>query len=169
EDLGPDGTGLVHLDLPPGEILVRFSAANATGEVIDRWDAPIIVPDLSGTSLALATPVFVRARTTAGYQALRRGEPGAPSPDREFRTTDLVVVRTAVADAPGGTASSVTAEVLTREGKVLAALPASSTAATRHQIDLPLRSLALGEYVLRFTVTRAGATASTTAAFAIVR
>ena len=77
------------------------------------------MPDLSGATLAVATPVFVRARTTAAYQALRRGGDGAPSPDREFRPTDLIVVRTTVAgadDAP----PTVTAEVLTREGKALA-------------------------------------------------
>ena len=80
-------------------MLVRFSAADAGGEVVDRWEVPLTVPDLSGATLAVATPVFVRARTTAAFQALRRGEPGAPSPDREFRPTDLVVVRTAVAEA----------------------------------------------------------------------
>ena len=166
--LGSDGTGLVHLDVPPGELVVRFSVANAAGEVVDRWESPVTVPDLSGTTLALSTPMFVRARTTAAYQALRRGEVGTPSPDREFRTTDLVVVRTVVADAPGNAPPAVTAEVLTRQGKVLAALPATAVTAT-HQIDLPLRSLALGEYVLRFTATRGDTAASTTAAFAIVR
>ena len=168
EALGPAGTGVVHLDLPPGPLLVRFSVAAPDGGVVDRWEAPLTVPDLSGATLAVATPVFVQARTTAAYQALRRGGPGAPSPDRAFRTTDLVIVRAAVADVPGGAASAVTAEVLTREGKVLAALPAAFTAG-HHQIDLPLRSLALGEYVLRFTATSAGGAAAATAAFAIVR
>ncbi len=37
-------------------------------------------------------------------------------------------------------------------------------------MELPVRSLALGEYVLRFTAQRSGdASAVTTAAFAIVR
>ncbi len=166
--LGPTGTGVVHLDVPPGALLVRFSVAEPGGEIIDRWEAPVTVPDLSGATLAVATPVFVQARTTAAYQALRRGGTGVPSPDRAFRTTDLVVVRAAVADVAGSAASAVTAEVLTREGKVLAALPAAFTAG-HHQIDLPLRSLALGEYVLRFTATSAGGAAAATAAFAIVR
>ncbi len=165
--LGPDGTGNVQLEVPPGALLVRFSVATAGGEVIDRWEAKLTAPDLSGATLAVATPVFVRARTTAAFQGLRRGEAGAPSPDREFRTTDMVVVRAAVAEATGETAA-VTAEVLTRQGKVLATLPAAFTAG-HHQVDLPLRSLALGEYVLRFTATRGDTSAATTAAFAIVR
>ena len=168
EALGPAGTGVVYLDVPPGALLVRFSVAEPGGDIVDRWEAPVTVPDLSGATLAVATPVFVQARTTAAYQALRRGGPGVPSPDRAFRTTDLVIVRAAVADVPGGAASAVTAEVLTREGKVLAAWPAAFTAG-HHQIDLPLRSLALGEYVLRFTATSAGGAAAATAAFAIVR
>ena len=168
EALGPTGSGVVHVDVPPGALLVRFSVAAPDGGVVDRWEAPLTAPDLSGATLAVATPVFVQARTTAAFQALRRGEPGVPSPDREFRTTDLVVVRAEVAEAAGAVASGVTAEVLTREGKVLAALPAAFTAG-RHQIDLPLRSLALGEYVLRFTATGASGAAIATAAFAIVR
>lgn len=163
----PDGTGVVRVDVPVGAVLVRFSAANADGEIVDRWEVPLTVPDLSGATLAVATPVFVRARTTAAYQALRRGGAGAPSPDREFRPTDLIVVRTTVAgddDAP----PTVTAEVLTREGKSLADLPAGHTG-RHYQVDLPLRALALGEYVLRFTATRGDTSAISTAGFAIVR
>ncbi len=165
--LGPDGTGSVQLEVPPGALLVRFSVAAAGGEVIDRWEAPLTVPDLSGATLAVATPVFTRARTTAAFQGLRRGDAGPPSPDREFRTTDMVVVRAVVAEAAGETAA-VIAEVLTRQGKVLATLPTTVTGGL-HQVDLPLRSLALGEYVLRFTATRGETSAATTAAFAIVR
>ena len=42
------------------------------------------------------------------------------------------------------------AEVLTRQGKPLAKWPATCIAG-QHQVELPVRSLALGEYVLRFT------------------
>jgi VWFA-related protein len=166
--LGAEGSGVVSLDVPAGDLLVRFSVAAAGGEVVDRWEVPMAVPDLSGTTLAVATPVFLRGRTTAAFQALRRGEAGTPSPDREFRTTDLVVVRAEVADAGAEPPPRVTAEVLTRQGKLLASLPATF-AGGRHQIDLPLRSLALGEYVLRFTATRGDGSAATTAAFAIIR
>ncbi len=165
--LSADGTGVVHVDVPPGAALVRFSAARADGEVVDRWEVPVTVPDLSGATLAVATPVFVRARTTAAFQALRRGESGTPSPDREFRPTDLIVVRTTIADG-GAAAVEVAAEVLTREGKALATLPATLTSG-QYQVDLPLRSLALGEYVLRFTATRGDASATSTAGFAIIR
>ncbi len=167
EVVTPEGTGVVHVEVPPGAVLVRFTAATAAGEVVDRWEVPLTVPDLSGATLAVATPLFVRARTTAAYQALRRGEAGVPSPDREFRPTDLIVVRTTVADGAAPPPTMV-AEVLTREGKALAALPARLTG-DRYQVELPLRSLALGEYVLRFTATRDGQSAVNTAGFAIVR
>ena len=165
--LGAEGTGVVHVDVPPGAVLVRFSAASTSGDVVDRWEVPVTVPDLSGATLAVATPVFVRARTTAAFQALRRGEAGTPSPDREFRPTDFIVVRTTIADN-GATPAAVAAEVLTREGKALATLPATLKGG-QYQVDLPLRSLALGEYVLRFTATRGEASALNTAGFAIVR
>jgi VWFA-related protein len=162
--LGPDGTGAVMLDVAPGDALVRFSALAPSGEVLDRWEQPLSVPDFAGAGLAVGSPMFLRARATAAFQALRRGEGGAPTPDREFRQSDLIVVR---APVTGGDAT-VAAEVLTREGKTLATLPASAVNG-QFQVDLPVRSLALGEYVLRFTATRGESTAVATAGFALVR
>ncbi|MEZ5293630.1 MAG: VWA domain-containing protein [Vicinamibacterales bacterium] len=167
DSLGDTGTGVVTLEVPPGDVVVRFSATGESGDVVDRWETPVTVPDLAGATVALATPQFVRALTTAAFQGLRRGESGQPSPDREFRTTDLVVVRTAVT-GEASEAASVTAEVLTREGKVLASLP-SSAVGGRRQVELPVRALALGEYVLRFTATSGAESAEATAGFAIVR
>lgn len=163
--IGANGSGVLTLDVPPGEALVRYTAFGAGNDVVDRWEAPLVVPDLTGTSLAVGSPAFIRARTTAAYQALRRGESGTPIPDREFTQSDLIVVRAAVA---GGPDAAVTAAVLTREGKPLATLPATAVNG-QFQIDLPLRSLALGEYVLRFTANRNGTSANATTGFAIVR
>ncbi len=64
--------------------------------------------------------------------------------------------------------STIAAEVLTREGKALATLPATLSNG-QYQVDLPLRSLALGEYVLRFTARRGETSAMSTAGFAIIR
>jgi hypothetical protein len=165
--LGDDGTGVARVEVPAGDITLRYSARGASGEVVDRWEELINVPDLSGATFAIASPTFIRGRTTVSFQALRKGQPGAPSPDREFRTSDLIVVRAAVAGSGDGN-PQVTAEVLTRQGKPLAKWPASLVAG-EHQVELPVRALALGEYVLRFTAQRSGETAVTTAAFAIVR
>jgi VWFA-related protein len=165
--LGDDGTGVARVEVPAGDITLRYSARGASGEVVDRWEEVINVPDLSGATFAIASPTFIRGRTTVSFQALRKGQPGAPSPDREFRTSDLIVVRAAVAGS-GDDNPQVTAEVLTRQGKPLAKWPASLVAG-EHQVELPVRALALGEYVLRFTAQRSGETAVTTAAFAIVR
>ena len=163
--LAANGAGIVTLDVPPGDALVRFTAYGADREVVDRWEAPLVVPDLTGATLAVGSPAFIRASTVAAFQALRRGQAGTPIPDREFRQADLIVVRAAIA---GGQGATVTASVLTREGKALATVPATA-ADGQFQIDLPLRSLALGEYVLRFTANRGDASASGTAGFAIVR
>lgn len=165
--LAGDGTGVVEVDLPAGDVLVRYSATGESGDIVDRWEDPLTVPDLSGATLAVATPSFVRARTTAAYQALRRGETGLPSPDREFRQTDMIVVRTSVA-GDASTPATVEAEVLTREGKSLSKVPATAHGG-QYQIELPVRALALGAYVLRFTATHGSSSATATAGFAIVR
>jgi len=164
--LAADGTGATRVEVPAGDLTLRFTAHGASGDVVDRWESPLTAPDLSGRTLAIGTPAFVRARTTAAFQALRKGGDGTPSPDQAFRTTDLVVVRAAVAAAD--TPVTVTAEVLTRLGKPLATWPAAAIGG-QHQVELPVRSLALGEYVLRFTATRGDESAVATAGFAIVR
>ena len=165
--LAEDGAGTARVDVPAGEITVRFTAHGDSGEVVDRWEEPVTVPDLSGSAFALSTPMFVHARTTAAFQALRKGGAGTPSPDREFRTSDLVVVRAAVASTAAAPAA-VNAELLTRQGKRLASWPAILIG-DQHQVELPVRSLALGEYVLRFSATSGSEAAEATAAFAIVR
>jgi len=164
--LTADGTGTTRVEVPAGDVTLRFTAHGASGEVVDRWESALTVPDLSGRTLAIGTPAFVRARTTAAFQALRKGGNGTPSPDQAFRTTDLVVVRAAVAAAEAPV--TVTAEVLTRQGKPLATWPAAAIGG-QHQVELPVRALALGEYVLRFTATRGDESAVATAGFAIVR
>jgi VWFA-related protein len=165
--LAEDGAGTARVDVPAGALTVRFTAHGESGDVVDRWEEPVTVPDLSGSAFALSTPMFVRARTTAAFQALRKGAAGAPSPDREFRTSDLVVVRAAVASAAAAPAT-VNAALLTRQGKPLASWPALLIGG-QHQVELPVRSLALGEYVLRFSATSGSESAEATAAFAIVR
>ncbi|MGD9903102.1 MAG: VWA domain-containing protein [Vicinamibacterales bacterium] len=166
--LTDEGSGTTRVDVPAGDVTLRFTAHGESGEVVDRWETALAVPDFSGRTLALGSPAFLRARTTASFQALRKGGEGTPSPDREFRTTDLVVVRAALAAPEAAAPATVTAEVLTRRGKPLATWPAAVVAG-QHQVELPVRSLALGEYVLRFTATRGDETAETTAGFAIVR
>jgi hypothetical protein len=165
--LTDDGTGTTRIEVPAGNLTLRFTAHGDSGDVVDRWEEPVAVPDLSGAALALSTPMFVRARTTAAFQSLRKGGPGTPSPDRQFRTSDLVVVRAAVA-SNGGAPATVNAELLTRQGKPLASWPAAMVGG-QHQVELPVRSLALGEYVLRFSTSSGNESAEATAAFAIVR
>ena len=165
--VAPDGAGVATLDVPAGAVTIRFTAHGASGDVVDRWEVAITVPDMSGATMAISTPAFVRARTTAAFQALRRGDAGVPSPDREFHTTDLVVVRASVSVAEGD-APQVVADVLTRQGKVLVSLPTTVIGGV-HQVDLPVRSLALGEYVLRFVASRGAQGATISTAFALVR
>ena len=148
-------------------------SATARAAPAARWwiagRKSINVPDLSGAIFAIASPTFIRARTTVGFQALRKGQPGAPSPDREFRTSDLFVVRAAVA----GSAARATRQRDRRSAdparQAAGEVAGRSLVAGEHQVELPVRALALGEYVLRFTAQRSGESAVTTAAFAIVR
>ena len=106
---------------------------------------------LLGRVHKVVTPASAKPPKKAARIAVLMGDP---------RMSDII--------KPGSTWDEDDLHTVNEMKKVLATLPASS-AANEQQVDLPLRSLALGEYVLRFTATRGDSAATTSAAFAIVR
>ena len=103
--------------------------------------------------------IYAIAHRTFLDEVRRKKRAAAPTDDGTLPEAEAALT---------GEPAAVAAEVLTREGKALTTLPATLRGG-QYQVDLPLRSLALGEYVLRFTATRGEASALNTAGFAIVR
>jgi hypothetical protein len=157
----------VTFDAPPGRMQVRVIVQNDKGQVLDSFQQEIPIPDFSGTDVRLSTPAVLRARTPREFQALSRDTDPVPTPLREFRRTDRLLIRF-FANVPGGASSAgIAVKLLNRVGQKMVDLPAAAPAdpAQPYQIDLPLAGFSPGEYVIE--IRAAGVSGEATELIAI--
>jgi VWFA-related protein len=143
---GTETPRLATFEAPPGRLQLRIGVDGANGQ-LDVDDRELMVPDLTATDVAFATPRVYVARTPRDFQMIRRGENVAPTASRQFRRTERLVAKLETY-GPGTAAVTVTARMLNRQGEKLVDIPVSSTAGQPHLIDLPLAAFAPGEYLL---------------------
>ncbi len=144
---GANQAGRVTFEAAPGKMQMRISVEGASSQVLDTEMREVDVPDMTSTQAALGTPAVYRARTLRDYQQIKADPDPTPVAVREFSRTDRVLIRVP-AFGPSG-ASQVSVHLLNRSGQPMSELPAAPVAQTgEEQIDLPLASLAPGEYVV---------------------
>jgi len=139
--------GGIMFNSPPGTVQLDLTIRDSTGEMIDREQRTITVPDIQKTTLALTTPVVSRARTPAEFRQLTSLADSVAFAGREFSRSDRLIVRV----SPYGTASNdaeVTAQLVGPRGATLAELPIHSEEGGGFRLDLPLSSLATGEFLI---------------------
>ncbi|PYR32104.1 MAG: hypothetical protein DMF92_03275 [Acidobacteria bacterium] len=137
-------------DVPPGRLRLRMSIQDATERVIDSDVREIAIRDLRAP-VALGTPEVLRARTARDVRALVADPAAVPVASREFSRAERLIIRFP-AYAPGAERPLVAAKLLSRSGKVMRDLQVQPVAPDdENQIDLPLASLAAGEYQLEIT------------------
>jgi hypothetical protein len=119
------------------------------------------VPDLRVTKATIATPQVFRARTARGFSELSTEADPVPVASRRFSRAERLLLRVPVY-GPDGSAPVLSALLLNRGGDRMRELPVLSTdpASGVFQFDLPLSSLAPGEYQVQLTATIPGANAS---------
>ena len=151
---------------PPGAVELRIMVMGARGQVIDSSEQDITVPDYSRTQVSIGTPRVYRARTAYEMTQVRNNPKAVPTVAREFSRTERLLVRF---DAYAGdnTAPTVTAKLLNRTGQSMADVPVQAVAGRPLQIDLPLASLAAGQYVLELDAKTASGTAQQMIAFTV--
>jgi hypothetical protein len=132
----------------PGTLHLRHQLIEADGSRSDRQESTLDVPDFASTPVALTTPVLLRARTPLELRTLVAAADPVPYAGRQFDRTDRVLVRFTVSGA-GAADATVTAHLLSKTGVALATLPLKS-APSGYELDLPLGSIAHGEYVISF-------------------
>jgi VWFA-related protein len=141
-----DNTGT--FKAPAGPVQLDFTIRDSAGEMIDREQRTVTVPDLAKTTLALTTPVVSRARSAAEFRTLMAVPEPAPFAGRDFTRSDRLLVRVAAY----GTASAeaeVTAQLVGPRGTTLAELPIQADGESGgFRLDLPLSSLATGEFLI---------------------
>jgi VWFA-related protein len=141
-------------EVPPGRLQLRMGVNGANGS-IDTDDREVVVPDLTSTDVTIATPRVYVARTARDFQQIRNDPNALPTPSREFRRTDRLVVRV-TAYGPGDAAITMSARLLNKQGAKMADLPIAAAQGQPGLIDLPLAALAPSEYLLELSATSEG-------------
>jgi hypothetical protein len=103
--------------------------------------------------LSIASPIVFRARTPLELCAIQTASDPQPFAGRQFERTDRIIVRFAVV-GPSATDATVTANLLSRRGAQLATLPLKTVPDRGYEIDLPIGSIARGEYVIAIEASR---------------
>ncbi len=138
----------VSFDAPPGDIVIATTARNGRGEEIDGDVRRVTVPAFDDSTLAIGSPVVLRARTArdARNLAALHAEVG-----RAFDRTDRLFIRFPVYGGPDAAAS---AHLLNGKGTELRALVLQDVGDGVYQIDLPLSVSARGDYLVAVEATR---------------
>jgi hypothetical protein len=145
----PIDAGRLTFAAAPGLLNLQVTVRDASGDTIEESTRAVAVPDLSGPSLALSSPVVLRARNVADARMIAGAADAAPFAGREFVRTDRLFVRFAIYGASASKAA-VSAHLLSRTGSPLAELTVTTRAGvdTSYQIELPLASTARGDFLL---------------------
>tara|TARA_Y100001949_G_scaffold169675_1_gene169884 strand:+ start:1567 stop:3624 length:2058 start_codon:yes stop_codon:yes gene_type:complete len=147
-------------EVEPGPLQLDLSIHSLSGGVIDNDILHFVVPNFTGTEVSLGSPRVFRAQNAFEMRQLRANPDPIPETGREFRRTDRLLVQVD-AYGPGAVGPDVTAKLLNRGGQSMTDLPVQDPRGDipYHMLDLPLASLAPGEYLIELTATIGDGTA----------
>jgi VWFA-related protein len=160
--------GSVTFDVPPGQLQLRMNVVDGSGEVLDSAIREMTVPDYTQVQVSLGTPRVYRARTARDMNEIRANPAAPPAVDREFSRTERLLIRVE-GYAPGGQTPAVTGRLLNRAGTAMADLTLKQAANGSFETELPLASLAAGEYLIEFTAETESGKAQEMVAFRVGR
>jgi VWFA-related protein len=137
---------------PLGPVRVDMKILDAKGVVLDTDARDVAVARPRPGAATIYSPGVLRARSAREFREFST-DPAAPAtPLREFRRTERLIVRVPAVDA-AGVPAPVTATLLNRWRQPMRAVePMPERWGSVTQFDLPLASLAPGEYTLRVSV-----------------
>ena len=161
---GPLRDGRISFDVAPGAVRIRKTLAETDG-ALTREDTVLEVPNFAAAPLSIGTPVLFRARTPLELRAIQSTPDPPPFAGRQFERTDRIVTRFGVF-GPGAADATVTVTLLSRRGAKLATMPLKTTAGG-YELDLPIGSIARGEYVFEIVASRGADQAKTLLPFKV--
>jgi len=153
----------VSFDARPGEVELVLSIRDADGEVLDSETRTVTVPDLAGTSFG--TPMFFRARTARMLQDLKANPAALPTTAHEFSRNERLLIRVAAYAADG--APTVSARLLNRMGDAMSNLAVEKEPTGMLAVEVPLATLAPGDYLLEFAATASSGDATELVGFRV--
>lgn len=148
--------GSVVFEAPPGPMQLRVSIENASGRLLDGERREVAVPDFTALDAMLSTPRLLRALTAREFQTLKAEPAALPVVARDFSRRDRVLVRFE-AYGPGDTTPAVTAKLLNRQAQSMMdlSLERPGDAVRSFQAEIPVASLAPGEYLIEIAASGA--------------
>jgi hypothetical protein len=108
--------------------------------------ATVLVPEPPSAALSVPAPALWLVRTPADLKRAQSDTPPEPYAGRDFSRTQRILMRIVVGGQLAATAS-VSVGLIDRRGKRLTDLPFTRTP-TGWLLDLPLQSIARGEYLI---------------------
>jgi hypothetical protein len=159
--------GTTTFEAPPGPIQLRLSVQGVRGQILDSVTRELTVPDYTAMAVLLGTPKFYRGRTVRELQTIRANPASPPVVDREFSRSERLLMRVE-AYGPGGLAPEVTAKLMSRSGTTMSDFKMQPVDGV-YEAELPLASLAAGEYLVELTAKGPAGSAQETIAFRVGR
>lgn len=144
---GPVNGSRAAFDAVPGILRISRTVLVGDGSPGDKAETTMEVPDFARAPISIASPIVFRGRTPLELRAIQAEPDPPPFAGRQFERTDRVIVRFSVAGASAADAT-VTANLLGRRGAQLAVLPIKTVPGRGYELDLPIGSIARGEYVI---------------------
>ena len=163
---GPVTGNRITFDAAPGTLRLSRQMIGADGSPGDRAESTLEVPDFAAAPLSISSPIVFRARTPMDLRTIQAEPDPQPFAGRQFERTDRIITRFTVA-GPGATDATVTANLLGRRGAQLAVLPLKTVPGRGYEIDLPIGSIARGEYVISIEASRGADQAKTLVSFRV--
>jgi hypothetical protein len=152
-DARADAEARAVFEVPPGRVRLQMSIEDSAERPIDVDVRDIFVGDLRAP-VAIGTPEVLRARTARDVRTLDANPDAVPVAAREFSRAEQLVIRVP-AYAPDRVTPTVSAKLMSATGQSMRQLTLDEAATPdgRAQIDLPLASLAPGEYSVEIAAT----------------
>ena len=158
-------TDRAEFDAPAGRVQLDMTILGIAGEKLDVDARDLEVPAMKGTSPLLLPAILIATQSERGFREVTADADAAPDPSREFRRTERLVIR--VPAYVSGMPAHVTGRLLNRLAQPMRDLVALPDADGISQFDLPLATLAPGDYYLQFSVPSASAPVDQRVAFRI--
>ena len=167
---GPVDRNGIQFEAPPGELRVTVSALDNAGEILDRDVRSVEVPDPAASALQISAPRLFRTQSALERRNLDLGPDALPYPGREFMRTDRLHIRFAV-HGEGAPSATVTARMISQWGKDLAELPLvpRTSADAPYDLELPLSSVARGDFLIAITAAAGEQTTRALVPFRVIR
>jgi VWFA-related protein len=138
--------------LPPGDYEVRIGAESGgrVGTVFLDVDIPVFSPDLlSATGILLGNPLPLTASNPASDLL-----PIRPTTVRDFQQTDQIAAFLRLHQSRRGQPTTAVARILNEHDRIVFEEKAEFPSEVDWLVDLPLRRLTVGEYLLSMQVSR---------------